>query len=229
MEDKIDEITTIKTMNVYQKIQAVKKELSARELKKSGENKFSGFKYYELGDFLPSIIELCEKYGLFTQITFTEDRGILNIIDCNAEVKGEDKPDEYRVVQSECPLRELELKGANAIQALGGTITYLRRYLYMNAFDIVEADMFDSAEFEKKKKAKTEKTVLEKVINNCKEAFKKADDNVKKETGTLMKLLGYTTFADITKAQNKDDILSLANLLKVEIPTELQEEIKTEK
>lgn len=227
--DKIDEITMLRNMNIYQKIQAVKKELSERELKKSGENKFSGFKYYELGDFLPSIIELCAKYGLFTQITFTEDKGILNIVDCNAEVVQEGTPSEYRIVQYESPLKELELKGANAIQALGGAETYLRRYLYMNAFDIVEADMFDSAEFEKKKKAKTEKTALEKIINDCKEAFKKADDDIKKETGTLMKSLGYATFADITKAQNKQDILSLAELLKVEIPTELQEENNAQK
>lgn len=227
--DKIDEITMLRNMNIYQKIQAVKKELSERELKKSGENKFSGFKYYELGDFLPSIIELCVKYGLFTQITFTEDKGILNIVDCNAEVVQEGTPSEYRIVQYESPLKELELKGANAIQALGGAETYLRRYLYMNAFDIVEADMFDSAEFEKKKKAKTEKTALEKIINDCKEAFKKSDDDIKKETGTLMKSLGYATFADITKAQNKQDILSLAELLKVEIPAELQEENNTQK
>ena len=227
--DKIDEITMLRNMNIYQKIQAVKKELSERELKKSGENKFSGFKYYELGDFLPSIIELCAKYGLFTQITFTEDKGILNIVDCNAEVVQEGTPSEYRIVQYESPLKELELKGANAIQALGGAETYLRRYLYMNAFDIVEADMFDSAEFEKKKKAKTEKTALEKIINDCKEAFKKSDDDIKKETGTLMKSLGYATFADITKAQNKQHILSLAELLKVEIPTELQEENNTQK
>lgn len=227
--DKIDEITMLRNMNIYQKIQAVKKELSERELKKSGENKFSGFKYYELGDFLPSIIELCAKYGLFTQITFTEDKGILNIVDCNAEVIQEGNPNEYRIVQYESPLKELELKGANAIQALGGAETYLRRYLYMNAFDIVEADMFDSAEFEKKKKAKTEKTALEKIINDCKEAFKKSDDDIKKETGTLMKSLGYATFADITKAQNKQDILSLAELLKVEIPAELQEENNAQK
>ena len=57
MEDKVNEITLIKNMNIYKKIQAVKKELSERELKKSGENTFSKFKYYELGDFLPSIIE----------------------------------------------------------------------------------------------------------------------------------------------------------------------------
>ena len=223
------EVKQINNLNIYQKIQAVKKELSARELKKSGENKFSGFKYYELGDFLPSIIELCEKYGLFTQITFTNEKGILNIIDCNAEIQTGDKPAEYRIVQYESPLRDLELKGANAIQALGGTETYLRRYLYMNAFDIVEADMFDSAEFEKKKKQKAEQGILDKVINDCKTAFKNADKDLKASVGNLMKTLGYTTFADITKAQNKEDILNLAKLLKVEIPAELTESTEKKK
>ena len=57
-EDRIDEVSMIKNMSIYHKIQKVKLELSSRELKKSGENTYSGFKYYELGDFLPSIIEL---------------------------------------------------------------------------------------------------------------------------------------------------------------------------
>ena len=35
-------------INIYKKIQKVKKELSERELKKSGKNTFSGFEYYEL-------------------------------------------------------------------------------------------------------------------------------------------------------------------------------------
>lgn len=214
-------------MNIYEKIQNVKFELAQRELKKSGENKFSGFKYYELGDFLPSIIELCNKYGLFTQITFTQTDGILNIIDCNPE-KADEGNLEYRVVQYTSPLKDLELKGANAIQALGGTETYLRRYLYMNAFDIVEADMFDSTDFEKKKKQKAEKPALEKLLTDCKKSFKEAQPEIKAKVGDLFKTLGYTTFADITKNQNKDDIISLAELLKVEIPSELQEEKKAE-
>ena len=47
MEDKIDEITMIKNMNIYKKIQKVKKELSEKELKKSGRNDSTGFSYYE--------------------------------------------------------------------------------------------------------------------------------------------------------------------------------------
>jgi hypothetical protein len=41
-------------------------------------------------------------------------------------------------------MRNLDLKGCNEIQALGGIETYQRRYLYMLAFDFVESDLFDS-------------------------------------------------------------------------------------
>lgn len=122
-------------MNIYEKIQLVKEELLKSELKKSGENKFAGFKYYELKDFVPTIIELCNKHKLFTGISFTKEEAILKIVNI-------EKTDE--VIEYTSPMEELELKGCNKVQALGGTETYQRRYLYMSAFDIVENDMFDS-------------------------------------------------------------------------------------
>ena len=238
MEDKIDEITTIKTMNVYQKIQAVKKELSARELKKSGENKFSGFKYYELGDFLPSVIELCGKYGLFTKIDFqdvisteTQEEQLVKKTKIGEKatltIINSDNPDQKEIYS--CDVKELDLKGANSIQNYGGVQTYLRRYLYMNAFDIVEADMFDSDEFEKKKKKKAEKDDLEKLVDNCKTTFKTATTEKKTEFGELMKALGYQSFAALSKGQNKNDIISLATTLEIEIPQKLKEETKGKK
>ena len=122
-------------INIYQKIQAIKEELLEMNLKKSGLNKFANFSYYELSDFLPQIIKLCNKYNLFTQINFNETNGILTIIDAD---------DTNTKVEYITPTEELELKGCNKIQALGGTQTYLRRYLYMNAFDIIENDLFDN-------------------------------------------------------------------------------------
>lgn len=236
MEDNIDEISLIKDMNIYKKIQKVKKELSERELKKSGKNDYSGFSYYELGDFLPSIIELCDKYGLFTKVDF-QDKFRLNTTKNNSEeilttdtkigeeailtIINTDKVNEKETYS--CDVKELNLKGANSIQNYGGVQTYLRRYLYMNAFDIVEADMFDSQEFEKKKKQKSEKNDLDELVEMCKTKFKEADTDMKTEVGNTMKALGYASFAALSKEQNKNDIISLATTLKVEIPEKLKE------
>ena len=39
--------------NIYQKLLNARLVLQDTELKKSGNNKFAGYKYFELGDFLP--------------------------------------------------------------------------------------------------------------------------------------------------------------------------------
>lgn len=226
-------------MNIYQKMQYVKLAIGERELKKSGQNKFSGFSYYELADFLPSIIDLCTKVGLFTQINFGVEQD--RIITYNGENRTEtyhipefaqltiincDNP--YENLEYKSAVRKLELKGTNEIQSYGGVQTYLRRYLYMNAFDIVEADMFDVDTFEDKKTKKKEKADLDKLIDEEKKAFKVADETTKKELGSTLKTLGYNTFKDLSEKQNKDDIISLAKVLKIEVPEKLLNE-KTEK
>lgn len=128
--------------NIYKKIQATKKRLLEANLKKSGENDFSHYKYYELADFLPTLIKICDEEGLFTGIRFDDTFAYLDIVNI-------EKPEEKVTYTS--PMRSLELKGANAVQALGGVETYSRRYLYMAAFDIVENDMFDSTNAEEPK------------------------------------------------------------------------------
>lgn len=227
-------------MNIYQKMQYVKLSIGERELKKSGQNKFSGFSYYELGDFLPSIIDLCTKVGLFTQISFSVEHD--QIINYNSENRTEtyhipeiakltiinsDNPDEKLEYQS--AVKKLELKGTNEVQSYGGVQTYLRRYLYMNAFDIVEADMFDVDTFEDKKTKKKEKADLDKLIDEEKKAFKAADEETKKKLGNTLRTLGYNTFKDLSEKQNKDDVISLAKVLNVEVPEKLlKEEVEKE-
>lgn len=144
--------------NIYEKIQIVKQKLLEANIKKSGNNKFANYTYYELADFLPTIINLCVEQKLFTSVRFDDVFAYLEII--NIE-KTEEK------VTYTSPMRELELKGCNKIQALGGIETYSRRYLYMSAFDIVENDMFDGAkpEEEKTKKiTKQEADILLKIL-----------------------------------------------------------------
>lgn len=126
-------------MNIYEKIQLIKKELLEANLKKTGENKFAKFKYYELADFLPTIIKLCDVHKVFTRISFDYEKATL-------EVRNIENPEE--VVYYTSPMEELELKGCNKVQALGGTETYSRRYLYQACFDIIENDMFDGTSAE---------------------------------------------------------------------------------
>ena len=175
-------------MNIYEKIQIIKSELNRAKLKKSGENKFAGYKYYELADFLPQIVELCKDNGILTFISFTADLAILTAV--NSE-----KPEEQIKITS--PMKEIEQKGCNAIQSLGGVETYQRRYLYMALFDIVENDMFDGADPKQNEKP---------TKPNYKEELKKAMNEKVKQGMTAQEVVEklhifnsakeYTTYTD---------------------------------
>ena len=121
-------------INIYQKLQKARVTLQEMNLKKSGKNKYAGFTYYELGDFLPAINEICNKIGLCPIINFDEQYATMKIYDC-------DNADIY--IEFTSPMKEIEQKGCNPIQSLGGVETYSRRYLYLTAFEIVENDFYD--------------------------------------------------------------------------------------
>lgn len=123
-------------MTIYEKLQHARAELQQIDIKKSGKNKFAGFSYYELSDFLPHINSIFDKMGLCSIFSLTSDTAQLQIINAQA-------PEETIVFVS--PTAAIDLKGCTAIQALGAAHTYLKRYLYMNALEIVEADALDHA------------------------------------------------------------------------------------
>lgn len=124
-----------KKLNLFQKLQKARVELQEMNLKKSGHNKFAGFSYYELGDFLPAINIICNNVGLFTAISFDNEYAILRIYDCE---------DMDKFVEFKSPMKEIQQKGCNEIQSLGSVETYSRRYLYLTAFEIVENDFSDA-------------------------------------------------------------------------------------
>ena len=103
-------------------------------VKKSGRNTFSKYNYFELDDIVPPKTEIFNELALCDIISFSDTEATLTLVNI-------EKPEE--TLEFKSPMRDLELKGANAVQLLGGVETYQRRYLYMMVLDIVENDQFD--------------------------------------------------------------------------------------
>lgn len=123
-------------MNIYTKLQKARIALQNTKLKKSGHNKFAGFKYFELGDLLPHINNIFDDLGLFSAFNIQENYASLTIVNT-------DKPDEMVFFTS--PIADAQVKGTTPVQALGAVHTYLKRYLYLNALEIIENDILDAA------------------------------------------------------------------------------------
>ena len=124
-------------MNLYEKINKAKLVLQSGGLKKSGRNEFAKYEYFELADFLPVIIRLEEELKFTCVISFTEETATLEIIDS-------EKPEDRQQYTS--PMSSAALKGMHDVQNLGAVQTYIKRYLYTNAFEIVEYDAVDKSE-----------------------------------------------------------------------------------
>lgn len=122
------------TMNIYCKLQKARVLLQKKKLKKTGKNPFAKFSYYELADFLPSINEIFEDLKLCSVFSIKNNEATLTIINAENEEH----------IDFEMPTAEIALKGCSPIQALGGVNTYCKRYLYLNALEIVENDLLDA-------------------------------------------------------------------------------------
>lgn len=124
-------------MNIYEKLQECRVKLNKRNLKQSGQNKFSNYTYFELGDFLPHAMEIMKELKLASVFGFENDKASLTII--NTE-----KSDEQ--IKFESPSVITEMKGSNPIQNIGASQTYMRRYLYMMAFELSEFDAVNTTD-----------------------------------------------------------------------------------
>ena len=121
-------------MSVYKKLQQARIKLQNTKLTKSGKNKFAGYDYFELSDFLPAIQNICTEVGLCGVVSYTREMAFLNIY----ETEGEG------CIVFSSPMSSAALKGCHEVQNLGAVQTYLRRYLWTAAFEIVEHDALDA-------------------------------------------------------------------------------------
>jgi len=122
-------------MSVHQKLMQARIALQGKKLSKSGKNKFAGYNYFELGDFLPTVQEIFLSLGISGVVSYGKEEATLTITDCS-------NPDDCIEISS--PMSSAALKGAHEIQNLGAVQTYLRRYLWVTAMEIVEHDALDA-------------------------------------------------------------------------------------
>lgn len=129
-------------MNVYQKLIKARQMFLQSDIQKTGKNMHLSFMYFELEDIVPTVISIFSEVGLLSTISFDDSLAKMTIINTdNAEEK----------VDFTVPFTPLQpiisntgKQATNEMQALGSSITYMRRYLYMIAMDIVESDSIDS-------------------------------------------------------------------------------------
>jgi hypothetical protein len=131
------------THNVFRKLQTCRVELQNMELKKSGHNKFAGYRYFELSDLLPAINTLFQTYDLCYSLEFGKDMATLYITDQN----------DMSFIKFCCPMEPAVLKGCMPVQNLGAQLTYISRYLLVLALAVSESDIVDASEPLKEKKA----------------------------------------------------------------------------
>ena len=139
---KKTETAEITTMNIYQKLLKARAMFLEADVKKTGKNMHLSFKYFELEDIVPTATRIFGEVGVVPLVNFTSDTATMTIVNT-------DNPEE--TVSFVSPFNQIApivsntgKQATNEMMALGSSITYMRRYLYMIALDICESDGIDA-------------------------------------------------------------------------------------
>lgn len=112
------------------KLNEARKRFHAQGLKKTGRNDFAGYDYFELADFLVPALGIFDELQLSGVVSFGVELATMTITDL--------EDGSQFVVTS--PMSTAKLKACHEVQNLGAVQTYLRRYLWVAALEIVEHD-----------------------------------------------------------------------------------------
>ena len=133
---KMAATSTKNTQNIYKRLATVREKFLEHGIAKTGKNPQLKAMYFQLDDIVPVSTPMFHENDLFPMMNFTKDECTLSIIDM--------LDDTNKIVFS-APVREwLGNAAVTPVQAMGATITYMRRYLYQIALDIVETDEMES-------------------------------------------------------------------------------------
>lgn len=153
-------------MSLNESIISIRVKLQNSALKKSGLNKFAGFDYFELSDFLPRLNELMLEEKVNDLFTIENDKATLTLI------KGEERQT-YSIpfIVFDTPINKQGQKSMQDIQYLGALNTYYKRYLYLNAFGITDGDVIDALE-NSSKMTKEQKEFITKMPKSWQEGIR---------------------------------------------------------
>lgn len=156
----------MKEKSLNESIISIRVKLQNSKIKKTGKNKFAGFEYYELADFLPTLNELMQEEGIndlfsILQGVSYEATASLTLI------KGAERQ-EYNIPfrMFDTPLNKDGKPSMQDIQYLGALNTYYKRYLYLNAFGITDGEVIDGMD-NSELKAKDEINYRQMLIDYC--------------------------------------------------------------
>lgn len=145
-------------MNIYEKLSKARATL---ELKKTGvatlNNAGKTRSYFSLDDILPSVNKTANELKFLCKFDLNKEIATLKIIDC-------EKIEDF--IEFSIPASTATIQGGNVVQSIGATQTYLRRYLYLNAFEIAEYDVIEEETGEEKKPPKNQQAQKQPPKNN---------------------------------------------------------------
>lgn len=122
-------------MPVLVKLNQARKAFHASKLKKTGHNKFSEYYYFEMADFLIPALQIFDELNLSAVVSFGVELATMTLTDL-------DDGSQFVITS---PMSTAKLKACHEVQNLGAVQTYLRRYLWVAALEIVEHDAIDSS------------------------------------------------------------------------------------
>lgn len=174
-------------MNIYEKLNAARKQFHLIKMEKSGKTSFANHSYFTLADLIKPALEVMSANGLCATVSFTADIATMMIVNI-------EKIDEQIVLTS--PMGSALLKGCHEVQNIGAVETYQRRYLWVTALEIIEQDALDGSD-----------GAIKEPIAIDNKRLAKAIESIKAGTYTTTKLR--ETFA-LTKEQDAKVVAELS-------------------
>lgn len=148
---------------------------------KSGHNDLLNYNYFTLDDMLPAIYKIGAEMGLMYETVVEESK--ISFIISNAD------KDDDRTIKFDALLKPVQVRGGNAMQAQGSSITYARRLLFLIAFGIAEEEQYDKIQ------GNPDYTV----VNNTASKTNKVSDENKDKSSNPMTFEQYSSIVAIFK------------------------------